>query len=132
MIYYSTENRLETASLQQAVIKGLAPDKGLYMPQEIKVLAQSFFDNIPNISLQDIAKEIAQSFFVDDIPITQLNNIVSDALNFKIPIIEVEHDIYALELFHGPTFAFKDVGARFMARMLSYFVKAEDHDTINL
>ena len=132
MIYYSTENRLETASLQQAVIKGLAPDKGLYMPQEIKVLAQSFFDNIPNISLQDIAKEIAQSFFVDDIPITQLNNIVSDALNFKIPIIEVEHDIYALELFHGPTFAFKDVGARFMARMLSYFVKAEDHDTINV
>lgn len=132
MIYYSTENRLETVSLQQAVIKGLAPDKGLYMPQEIKVLAQSFFDNIPNISLQDIAKEVAQSFFVDDIPITQLNNIVSDALNFKIPIIEVEHDIYALELFHGPTFAFKDVGARFMARMLSYFVKAEDHDTINV
>ena len=132
MKYYSTESRLEVASLQEAVVKGLAPDKGLYMPQEINLLPKSFFDNISSMTLQEIAQVVARSFFGDDIPNDALDEIASEALNFDIPIVEVEKDIYALELFHGPTFAFKDVGARFMARMLSYFVKEQSQETVNV
>lgn len=132
MKYYSTENHSEKTSLQEAVVKGLAPDKGLYMPEAINQLPQSFFDNITDMSLSDIAKAVAQSFFGEDIPSDKLDIIASEALNFDIPIVEVDDGIYALELFHGPTFAFKDVGARFMARMLSYFVKEQNQDTVNV
>lgn len=132
MRYYSTENHSEKTSLQEAVVRGLAPDKGLYMPEAINQLPQSFFDNITDMSLSDIAKAVAQSFFGEDIPSDKLDIIASEALNFDIPIVEVDDGIYALELFHGPTFAFKDVGARFMARMLSYFVKEQNQDTVNV
>ena len=122
-VYYSTNNSAPFASLQQAVVKGLAPDKGLYMPETIAELPNDFFDEIGNLSLINIAKTVAHAFFGEDIPKERLDEIVADTLNFEIPLVKIEEGIYVLELFHGPTFAFKDVGARFMARMLSYFVK---------
>lgn len=128
MKYYSTNKEAFIASLQEAVVKGLAPDRGLYMPERIKHLPVNFFDEIANSSLQEISRTVASAFFGEDIPKEELDTIVNDTLNFEIPLKEVEEGIYVLELFHGPTFAFKDVGARFMARMLSYFVKEKQED----
>lgn len=132
MKYYSTNNRSEVTSLKQAVVKGLAPDKGLYMPERIEELPVSFFNNISHLSLQEIAKTVAYSFFGEDIDKESLDLITEETLNFDIPLVEVDKNIFALELFHGPTFAFKDVGARFMARMLSHFAKEQEQDTINV
>ena len=123
MIYYSTNNSAPCVSLEEAVIKGLAPDKGLYMPEKIKPLPQSFFDNIDKMSLQEISFEVAKAFFGEDIDEKSLKEIVYDTLNFDIPLVKVTEDIYSLELFHGPTAAFKDVGGRFMARLLGYFIR---------
>ena len=123
MHYYSTNKISPKVSLQEAVVKGLAPDRGLYMPENIENLPDSFFKSIDKLTLQEIAKTVSSSFFGDDVHAQTLDTITSDTLNFEIPLVEVEKGIYVLELFHGPTFAFKDVGARFMARMLSYFVK---------
>lgn len=132
MNYYSTNHSAPLATLQEAVVKGLAPDKGLYMPEKIAQLPQKFFDEIGSFGLTDIAKVVADSFFGEDIPKEKLDEIVSDTLNFEIPLVKVEEGIYVLELFHGPTFAFKDVGARFMARMLSYFVKEQQQDDVKV
>lgn len=123
MKYYSTNRQAPEVTLSEAVIKGLAPDKGLYMPECIRPLPQSFFDNIQDMSLQEIAFEVAKNFFGEDIPADDLKHIVYDTLQFDIPLVKVNDSIYSLELYHGPTCAFKDVGARFMARLLSYFVK---------
>lgn len=109
-----------------AVVKGLAADKGLFMPERINALPQDFFDNIADKSFHEIACAVAQAFFGEDIDSSSLDKIVCDTLNFDTPIVEVSQDIYSLELFHGPTMAFKDVGARFMARMLSYFIAKQD------
>ena len=123
MKYYSTNRQAPEATLSEAVIKGLAPDKGLYMPERISPLPPSFFDHIEDLSLQEIAFQVAQAFFGEDIPADDLKAIVYDTLQFEIPLVKVNDSIYSLELYHGPTCAFKDVGARFMARLLSYFVK---------
>ena len=123
MKYYSTNRQAPEVTLSEAVIKGLAPDKGLYMPERIKPLPQEFFDHIQDMSLQEIAFEVASCFFGEDIPADDLKHIVYDTLQFDIPLVKVNDSIYSLELYHGPTCAFKDVGARFMARLLSYFVK---------
>ncbi|MGI6047539.1 MAG: threonine synthase [Petrimonas sp.] len=131
-VYYSTNNSAPFASLQQAVVKGLAPDKGLYMPEKIAKLPNDFFDEIGNLSLTEIAKTVARAFFGDNIPQERLDEIVADTLNFEIPLVKIEEGIYVLELFHGPTFAFKDVGARFMARMLSFFVKEQKQDNVKV
>lgn len=132
MKYYSTHKNSPDASLQEAVVKGLAPDKGLYMPEKITVLSDDFFNKIDDLSFFEIAKTVANAFFQNDIPQESLDFIVEDTLDFDIPIVKVEDEIYVLELFHGPTFAFKDVGARFMARMLSYFVKEQGQDEVNV
>lgn len=132
MNYYSTNHSAPLATLQEAVVKGLAPDKGLYMPEIIMQLPQKFFDEIGSFGLTDIAKTVADSFFGEDIPKEKLDEIVTDTLNFEIPLVEVEEGVYVLELFHGPTFAFKDVGARFMARMLSYFVKEQQQEDVKV
>lgn len=126
MKYYSTNKKAPVVSLQEAVVKGLAPDRGLYMPERIEQLPADFFREIENSALQEIAKTVAGSFFGEDIAKEKLNRIVTDTLHFDIPLIKVEEGIYVLELFHGPTFAFKDVGARFMARMLSHFVQEQE------
>jgi len=123
--YYSTNHSAPLASLEEAVVRGLAPDKGLYMPEQIKSLPTEFFDRIDTLSLQEIAFEVAKAFFGDDVPDDDLRNIVFDTLSFDIPAVRVTDNIYSLELFHGPTLAFKDVGARFMSRLLGYFVRKE-------
>ena len=111
------------ADLQKAVVKGLAEDRGLYMPEEIKKLPKQFFDDMAGMSFQDIAYNVASNFFGDDVDEDALQDIVYDTLSFDCPIVKVEENIYSLELFHGPTLAFKDVGARFMARLLQYFLR---------
>ena len=123
MKYYSTNNIAPIASLEKAVVKGLAEDKGLYMPERIKPLEKEFFDNIEKMSFQEIAFHVAEKFFGEDIDKDSLKEIVYDTLQFDCPVEKVTEEIYSLELFHGPTLAFKDVGARFMARLLQYFLK---------
>lgn len=125
MKYYSTNGNSPLSTLQNAVVKGLAPDRGLYMPEQIKKLPKEFFDNIENLSFQEIAYQVADAFFGEDIPADDLKQIVYDTLSFETPVVLVNDNIYSLELFHGPTLAFKDVGARFMARLLGYFNKEE-------
>ena len=132
MNYYSTNGKAPLATLQKAVVKGLAEDKGLYMPQRIKPLPQSFFDNIQNLSFQDIAYQVADCFFGEDVEADALRKIVYDTLAFDMPLVKVTDTIYSLELFHGPTLAFKDVGARFMARLLQYFLQKEGKKTVNV
>lgn len=132
MKYYSTNKKAPLATLHEAVVKGLAPDRGLYMPEVIKPLPQSFFDHIEDMSFQEIAFEVAKSFFGEDVEENPLKKIVYDTLSFDVPAVKVEDDIYALELFHGPTLAFKDVGARFMARLLQYFVRQEGKEEVNV
>ena len=132
MKYYSTNKEAPTATLEEAVVKGLAPDKGLYMPENIHKLPTAFFDNIENMSFQEIAFEVAKAFFGDDVETSALKDIVYDTLSFDVPAINIEDNIYSLELFHGPTLAFKDVGARFMARLLQYFIKKEGQKSITV
>lgn len=125
MNYYSTNGNAPIATLEKAVVKGLAEDKGLYMPEHIKPLPQEFFDNIEKMSFQEIAYQVADCFFGEDVDAESLKHIVYDTLQFDCPVAKVTDTIYTLELFHGPTLAFKDVGARFMARLLQYFLKKE-------
>ena len=132
MQYYSTNGKASLASLEKAVVKGLAEDKGLYMPERIKPLSKDFFDNIQDMSLQEIAYQVADCFFGEDVDAESLRRIVYDTLAFDIPLKGVEENIYSLELFHGPTLAFKDVGARFMARLLQYFLRKEGKETVNV
>ena len=132
MKYYSTNKQAGEATLQEAVIKGLASDKGLYMPEQIKALPESFFDKIENLSLQQIAYEVANAFFGDDIEPKVLEQIVHETLNFDIPLAHIHDNVYSLELFHGPTLAFKDVGARFMARLLAYYIKKQGQKNVNV
>ena len=115
------------ATLEKAVVKGLAEDKGLYMPENINPLPKEFFDNIDNMSFQEIAYTVADAFFGEDVDADSLKKIVYDTLAFDCPVVPVSDNIYTLELFHGPTLAFKDVGARFMARLLQYFLKKENN-----
>ena len=132
MQYYSTNGKAPLATLEEAVVRGLAPDKGLYMPQEIRPLPQEFYDNIENMSFQEMSYQVAHNFFGDDVDAESLCEIVFDTLAFETPIVKVEDNIYSLELFHGPTLAFKDVGARFMARLLRYFIKREGKEQVNV
>ena len=121
MKYYSTNGKAPIADLQKAVVKGLAEDRGLYMPERINKLPKEFFDNIEKMSFQEIAYTVASAFFGEDVDADALHDIVYDTLSFDCPVVKVKENIYTLELFHGPTLAFKDVGARFMARLLRYF-----------
>lgn len=132
MKYYSTNGNAPIADLQKAVVKGLAEDRGLYMPEVIKQLPKDFFDNIDKMSFQEIAYQVADAFFGEDIEANALKQIVYDTLSFDCPIVKVEENIYSLELFHGPTLAFKDVGARFMARLLQYFINKEKKEHVNV
>ncbi len=132
MKYYSTNKIAPIADLQEAVVKGLASDKGLFMPERIKQLPQSFFDNIENMSFQEIAYVVADAFFGEDVEADTLKQIVYDTLSFDTPAVKVKENIYSLELFHGPTLAFKDVGARFMARLLGYFISKQGEKDVNV
>lgn len=132
MKYYSTNKQAQEATLQEAVVKGLASDKGLFMPEKIKTLPTSFFDKIDTLSFQEIAYTVADAFFGEDIEADTLKQIVYDTLNFDTPLAHVNDAIYSLELYHGPTLAFKDVGARFMARLLAYFIKKQGQSDVKV
>lgn len=122
MMYYSTNGQAPKATLREAVERGLAPDKGLYMPESIQKLPNDFFEHIDQLTFQELSLEVARAFFAGDVDDASLCRIVYDTLSFETPLHPVEDGIYSLELFHGPTLAFKDVGARFMARLLQYFI----------
>jgi len=121
MNYYSLNRKAPNTSFKDAVIKGLAPDKGLYFPEKITALPKTFFDNIDDLSYSEIAFEAIKQFVSPEIPEAILKQIVDKTLSFDFPIVKLNENISTLELFHGPTMAFKDVGARFMARCLAYF-----------
>ena len=127
MKYYSTNHKAPIADLHKAVVKGLAEDRGLYMPEEIHKLPKAFFDDMPKMRFQDIAYNVAEAFFGEDVDPDGLQSLVCDTLQFDCPVVKVKDNIYSLELFHGPTLAFKDVGARFMARLLQYFIGQSGH-----
>ncbi len=124
-MYYSTNGRAPLATLEKAVVKGLAEDRGLYMPERIERMPDSFFDHIRDLDFHEVACAAADAFFGEDVDRDELHDIVCDTLRFDCPAVKVEDRIYALELFHGPTLAFKDVGARFMARLLGHFRSGE-------
>lgn len=132
MKYYSTNNKSTQATLQEAVVKGLASDRGLYMPEVIKSLPDSFFEEMKDLSFQEVAYVVADAFFGEDVEAEDLKKIVYETLNFDVPLVHVNDNIYSLELFHGPTLAFKDVGARFMSRLLGYFIKKEGQKDVNV
>lgn len=125
MKYYSTNHKTPHVTLEAAVIQGLAADRGLFMPERINPMPDQFFHEISSMSFQELSFEVAKKFFGEDIPEPILKNIVFDTLNFDTPLVNIKENIYSLELFHGPTSAFKDVGARFMARLLSHFLGKE-------
>ena len=124
--YYSTNNPSALVSFQEAVFNSMPQDKGLYMPEEIKRLPDSFFEQLPHLSLPQIAFEIAKHMLNGAIPNNDLKALIDDAINFDAPVVELEKDVYVLELFHGPSLAFKDFGARFMSRVMSYFLQEDE------
>lgn len=132
MKYYSTNHSADMASLEYAVVKGLAPDKGLFMPEKINMISPDVIANMKNLSFSEIACLVAENLFDEDIEKDVLDKIVCDTLSFDVPAVSVKDDIYSLELFHGPTLAFKDVGARFMARLSGYFTRKEGMDRVNV
>ena len=128
MKYYSLNRQSEEVSFREAVIRGIAPDRGLYFPERIDKLPKEVLNQIDTYSQNDLAFEMIRQFVGDEIPEKELKALIKDTLSFDFPLIEVEDDVYSLELFHGPTMAFKDVGGRFMARCLSYFNRDNDNE----
>lgn len=128
MKFYSLNHNSPKVSFEEAVVRGLAPDKGLYFPENILPLAKDFFENIENLTNAEIAFEAIKQFTGEEIPENELKKIIAETLSFDFPLVEVEKDVYALELFHGPTMAFKDVGARFMSRCLAFFNKDKNQE----
>src|ERR1035437_7656875 len=126
MLYHSTNHISSKVDFKEATIKGQAPDKGLYFPETIPQLQKNFIDNIDKYSKEEIAFNVIQPYVGNVIPKNELERIVTETINFDFPLVKVEENIFSLELFHGPTLAFKDVGARFMSRSLGYFVKNQN------
>ena len=132
MKYRSTAGQSPEVTLEEAVVKGLAPDRGLYMPLAFPELPDEFFRRLPGMSLQAMAVEVAQALFGEDVEPERLKALTEETLNFPIPLVEVGDNMWSLELFHGPTLAFKDVGARFMARLLGYFNREDKERMVNV
>ncbi|MEA3461643.1 MAG: threonine synthase [Bacteroidota bacterium] len=128
MHYYSTSNKELKSTLKEAVLSGLAPDRGLYMPASIPVIDRATLESFREMELPGIAVALSRLLFGSDIPEAELSRITEEAVNFDTPLVQVEEGLYALELFHGPTLAFKDVGARFLARLLAYFTRELNND----
>ena len=131
MQYYSLQGKAKDASFKEAVIRGLAEDKGLYFPKTIEKLPKAFIENLHQYSEKDIAFTVIKQFIGDEIPDATLKQIISETLSFDFPLIDIEENIKCLELFHGPTMAFKDVGARFMARCLGY-INADNNNEVTV
>lgn len=125
MQFYSTTHQSPDVSLREAVFRGLPPDNGLYMPERIPTLPSAFFDKIESLTLPEIAFEVAHALLGEDVPAGELRRIIDTAISFEVPTVELEPGVFVLELFHGPSMAFKDFGARFMAALMSYFLQKE-------
>lgn len=132
MNFYSLNKKAANVSFKDAVINGLAPDKGLYFPEKIEALPKGFFKNIDYFLNHEIAFEAIKQFIGDEIPEKDLKQIIEETLNFDFPVAKIDENISTLELFHGPTMAFKDVGARFMARCFGYFNKQKDSSEVTV
>lgn len=132
MKLYSTKNKNHVVSLKEAVLKGLPPDNGLYMPESIPQLPKSFIDNLSNLTFAEIAFEVSKNLIGDYIPEADLKAIIDSSINFPAPVIRLNDSQHILELFHGPSLAFKDFGARFMAQLMSYFNKGEQKELVIL
>jgi threonine synthase len=132
MQYISTRDKNLKVSFEQAVKRGLAPNKGLFVPEHYITLPKSFWDNLYGMSLQEIGYQVGRQYVGDEIPDADFRALCEDVLSFDIPLVNVKDNIYSLELFHGPTCAFKDVGARFMARCLGYFSRQRNEKTVIL
>src|SRR3989339_1543187 len=123
MKFYSTKHNSPNVELKEAVMSGLVPDGGLYVPISIPRLGSDFFEQASEVPFSDIAFEAGKHFFAPDVPENVLRSIVKESFNFEVPLVKLHKNLYVLELFHGPTLAFKDFGARFMARLLGYFAQ---------
>ena len=132
MQFYSTNRKTSPGALREAVVRGLAADRGLFMPEVIRRFPPAFYQNMKEMTLREISFVVAEAFFGEDVEAGKLKEIVDETLNFDIPLVQVADNRYSLELFHGPTLAFKDVGARFMARLLAYFNKQEGERQVNV
>jgi threonine synthase len=132
MKYHSLNRQSPPADFKEAAIRGQAPDKGLYFPEHIPVFDSSFFYNIEKMNDEEIAYQVIQPYVSESIPENILRTIIKETLSFSIPLVKLTEDIFSLELFHGPTLAFKDVGARFMSRCLGYFAKERNEKLVVL
>lgn len=132
MKYYSTVDRNHSVSLQEAVLQGLAPGQGLYMPEQILPLPKSFFESISSLSFQEIGMRVTNQLIGEDLPADELERIVKHTLQFDAPLVEIEKDVFSLELFHGPTLAFKDFGARFLSGLLGFFARQQKKEIVIL
>ncbi|MBO7440263.1 MAG: threonine synthase, partial [Bacteroidales bacterium] len=132
MQYISTRDKNLKVSFEQAVKRGLAPNKGLFVPENYIQLPREFWDNLYGMSLQEIGFQVGRQYVGDEIPDEDFRKLCAEVLSFDIPLVNVKDNIYSLELFHGPTCAFKDVGARFMARCLGYFSRQRNEKTVIL
>ncbi len=132
MKLYSTKDRQHVVDLREAVFRGLPPDNGLYMPVELPTLAPSFLSSLRDFSLVEIGYEVCRSLFGDYIPESDLRQLLEQSLTFPAPLVQLDDHYHVLELFHGPSLAFKDFGARFMAQLMSYFNRGEDQKLIIL
>jgi threonine synthase len=132
MQLYSTKNKTEFVSLGEAVMKGLPDDNGLFMPREIPRLGNDFFTRLPDLSIDEIGFEVCKTLFQGAIPENDLRELIAAAINFPVPLVEVEEHVYSLELWHGPSLAFKDFGARFMAQIMSYFNRGNERELVIL
>ena len=128
MKYYSTNNKNFKVDLKSAVLKSLPPDNGLYMPESFSKMSSAFISDLSNKSFQDISFRVAHHILKDDLEEQTLADIIEKAINFKAPVIKLTEDISTLELFHGPSLAFKDFGARFMAELMSFLAKDEEQE----
>ena len=132
MNYYDIKNPNQKVSLKEAVLKSISAESGLYMPDHIPALPDSFFANLSNLNLQEIAFEVSNAMLGEDIPHEVLKQIVNEAISFSIPLKQLDENLFVLELFHGPTLAFKDVGARFMAGLFQYFLRNKNREVVIL
>lgn len=132
MKFYSTNNHNLRVDVGEAVTQGLAPDNGLYMPETIPPLPAEFFTRLPSLSFRDIAATVARNMLGGSIPDEELDRIVAHTISFDAPVVRIEDRVYTLELFHGPTMAFKDFGARFMSQMLGYFARQQEREIVIL
>ena len=128
MRYYSLNNSSPLTSFKKAVQNGIAPDRGLYFPEEITPISEDFINNISDYSNEEIAYEVIKQFIGDEIPAPILKEIIKKTISFDFPVVNLDENIGSLELFHGPTMAFKDVGARFMSQCLEYFNQSKTED----